>query len=163
MSRWSESKSALFGIPLASFGGTTEAFFDLVHPEDRDCPPSGDRGGGRQRQPRPCHRIPDDLARRQLHWVHDRARITYDPAGRPLRAFAVGLDLTDRKVLEVQFRQAQKMEAIGMLAGGVAHDFNNMLTVILGFSELLAEQLDRTSPIGRDLKEIATRPSGPPR
>jgi two-component system cell cycle sensor histidine kinase/response regulator CckA len=63
-------------------------------------------------------------------------------------------DITERHRLYEQLQQARKMEAIGQLAGGVAHDFNNMLTAILGYSELLTEQVGADKPIGRDLLEI---------
>jgi signal transduction histidine kinase len=59
-------------------------------------------------------------------------------------------------VLQEQLRQAHKMEAIGQLAGGVAHDFNNVLTAILGYAELLSEQIGPDKPIGKDLRQIVS-------
>ena len=67
---------------------------------------------------------------------------------------SIGRDVTEQRLLEHQYRQSQKMEAIGRLAGGVAHDFNNMLTAILGYAELIMMALPPDTPVQADLQEI---------
>lgn len=68
-----------------------------------------------------------------------------DDAGEILGCFITGRDLTERRQLEAELRQSQKMEAVGRLTGGIAHDFNNLLSVIIGNMQLLARSL-RESP-----------------
>ena len=66
----------------------------------------------------------------------------------------IARDITKHKVLEAQLQQAQKMESIGRLAGGVAHDFNNMLSVIQGYSELAIKKAGADHPLQRHLAQI---------
>lgn len=77
-----------------------------------------------------------------------------DAFGRVTGILFIAADLTQVRQLEVQYRQAQKMEAIGRLAGGIAHDFNNLLTAILGTTGLLLENVDTNSRTRLDVEEI---------
>lgn len=79
-----------------------------------------------------------------------------DAAGHIVNYVAVKRDVTAHIQLENQLRQAQKMESVGRLAGGVAHDYNNMLSVILGYTEMAMDQVNPTDPLYADLKEVYT-------
>ncbi len=69
-------------------------------------------------------------------------------------AMTVARDITVRKELEMQLLQSQKMEAVGRLAGGVAHDFNNLMTAVISFTGFLLSEVDKDSPMRADLLEI---------
>jgi two-component system, cell cycle sensor histidine kinase and response regulator CckA len=78
-------------------------------------------------------------------WIGQNLQLQYD-GNQPVGVQAIARDITERLALEEQLRQAQKMEAIGRLAGGLAHDFNNVLTAILGSADLLSAQLSELDP-----------------
>jgi len=100
------------------------------------------------------------LPREWRHRCKDGTLIMVEVASHPLHfddrsAFLVlATDVTRRKELELQLRQAQKMEAIGLLAGGVAHDFNNLLTAIIGYASLLRPRLAGNPEALSDADEI---------
>jgi len=77
-----------------------------------------------------------------------------DESGTIVNYVAVNRDITESLKMEAQLLQAQKMESVGRLAGGVAHDYNNMLSVIAGYSELALEQLAIDDPLAEYLGEI---------
>ena len=85
----------------------------------------------------------------EVRWVRERAFGSRDESGSIIHIVGTAEDITDSHNLEEHLRQAQKLEAIGQLAGGVAHDFNNILTIIEGFASLIAMETN-LSPDGRE-------------
>ncbi len=151
--QWSEILEAQYGLKPGTFGGTLEAFLECVHPQDRDAlsetlAEATRSGADFSVQHRTIW--PDGTVR----WLTVAGRIHLGGNGKPVRGLGISLDVTERHTLEQQYQQAQKMEAIGRLAGGVAHDFNNLLTAILGYCELVLEDLAPTDPHQTDIAEI---------
>jgi len=150
---WSAETHRIFGVPLGQFTGTSEAFFAFVHSEDRDAvrrTVDAARAGTAQ------YDIEHRIVRTDgtVRWVHERADVLRDSSGAAMRMVGTAQDITDRRQLEDQLRQAQKMEAIGRLAGGIAHDLNNALTAIAGYAELALGEVPAGHAARADVEEI---------
>jgi nitrogen-specific signal transduction histidine kinase len=86
--------------------------------------------------------------------VFSKGRVVPNGTGQGVRMVGIGQDVTERRQLEALFRQSQKLEAVGLLAGGVAHDFNNLITAIGGYTELVLGKLPHGDSRRPDLMEV---------
>ena len=141
----------IWGRPCDSLYRSPSLWLDAVHADDR-----AQVLAAKIKQARgdydETYRIlrPDGSVR----WIRDRAFPLRNAIGEVFRVVGTASDITANRNLEEQFRQAQKMEAFGMLAGGVAHDFNNMLGVIIGYSDIWLLKLPPDSPVCQALITI---------
>jgi len=151
--RWSDETFRIFGFEPGQVTVTNELFFQAVHPEDRQRLTEAVSRSLRSKEPYDIeHRIV--LPSGEERTVRERGEIVCDAAGKPTSMRGIVMDVTERKRLEEQLRQSQKMEAIGQLAGGVAHDFNNILTVIHGHASLMLYAKNLADPAERSVQQI---------
>ncbi|HEY3012922.1 MAG TPA: PAS domain S-box protein [Gemmatimonadales bacterium] len=150
---WDERARALFGLsPDAPV--TLAAWLEALHPEDRE--QTEERW---KRALRECsafsaeYRVvwPDS----SVHFIMAVGRCTSDMTGEPFTMSGVVLDLTERRRTEEHLQESLRLEAVGRLAGGVAHDLNNMLAAILGFSEFLQRGMEPNDPRRSDVEQIS--------
>ena len=90
----------------------------------------------------------------EYRWFNSIGQAVWDGRGVPVRMAGCLRDITERRLLEAQLLQSQKMEALGTLTGGIAHDFNNLLTAILGYTQLGMMTVSPSERVTENLREI---------
>jgi two-component system cell cycle sensor histidine kinase/response regulator CckA len=151
---WPQGLETLLGYDSSAASQEIGFWQKQIHPQDRA---------------RTAGSIREALASQGDHWTGEyrfrhfdgsyldlleRALIVRDTAGVAVRLVGSLMDVTARKQLQDQLVRSQKMEAFGRLAGGVAHDFNNFLTTILGYSDLLLDEIGMKGEIADHISEI---------
>ncbi|HEX9023197.1 MAG TPA: response regulator [Geobacteraceae bacterium] len=150
---WDDRMYELYGVARDTPAIGFETWRSRLHPDDRDMATEAAHAAIRGDKEydiefRVCH--PDGTIRH----IKANGSVIRDENGTAIRMIGLNQDITDQKRLEEQLRHSQKMEAIGQLAGGVAHDFNNILTVIYGYCSLLQLQMGNESPYRPDIDHI---------
>ncbi len=152
--RWDVRAKALFGLP-PEVPVTYRGWLEAIHPDDLLTAEEVLDRALRERQAFSTHyRViwPDA----SVHWLAVIGRGSYSPGtGRAVRMRGILLDITERKRTEERLQEVLRLEAIGRLAGGIAHDLNNMLVAILGFSDMLAQSMGMNDPRLEDVRQIS--------
>ena len=151
---WDARAKALFGLP-ADASVTHPDWIDALHPDDQGTARAQWDQALRDRSRFSAeYRViwPDG----GIHSIMSVGQCALDPAtDEPHHVAGVMLDLTERRRTEEHLQETLRMEAVGRLAGGIAHDLNNMLAAILGFSDLLERNLGPDDPRREDTRQIS--------
>ena len=150
---WDDTLRALYGLGPDDHVTGYDDFLSRVHSDDRafvdETVRKALREGGRLdyefRIVRPDGRI---------RWIADQGRVTSSGPGSPPAMTGVCMDVTDRRATEEHLRQAQRMESVGRLAGGVAHEANNQMSVVLGAADFILRRNDIPEAVRADVEHV---------
>ncbi len=149
---WDEGLENLYNLAPGEKITRHEQFLERVHQDDRAFVESSVEralhAGGLDYEFRIV------LPNGRVRWLADQGRVVRDQAGNLLYMTGVCLDVTDRKHAEERLRQAQRMESVGQLAGGIAHEANNMMSVVLGCADYVLQRSDLSEPVRQDVAQI---------
>ncbi|MGD0225725.1 MAG: response regulator [Terriglobia bacterium] len=153
---WSKFARQHYGVsPEAEV--TYDTFLRALHPSDRDRVTQTlqdalryESGGDYAHEYRTLG-IEDGEER----WLSSRGRVFFDAESQAVRVVGVIQNITERKRLEQQLLQSQKIESVGRLAGSIAHDFNNLLTIINGYAHLILAEMGPEDPYRDSMEELS--------
>lgn len=151
--RWDDRLRQLFGLQAGDQVASYGDFIQWVHPDDRtQVGEAVQRAlGGSGTLDHEFRIIAPDG---QVRYLADLGRVATDSTGKPLYVVGVCMDVTERKRLENHLRDTQRLQAVGRLAGGIAHEANNQMTVILGAAEFLLRRTDVLPSARSDIEYI---------
>jgi two-component system, cell cycle sensor histidine kinase and response regulator CckA len=157
---WSPELEALYGEAPGSFGDRLEPWLQHLHADDRSSVAAQMWNEVKQGQGLEIDfRIVAPTG--EIRWIALKSKAFAAAAGQPARAIGIQMDITSTKQLEAQFLRAQRLESLGTLSSGIAHDLNNILTPMLAISQLLPLRLtdldDRTANLLKILESSARR------
>ena len=157
---WTDELYRITGYSPSSFEPDYERYINCIHPDDRDEFTALTQKVLREMGTYSSeYRIirPDG----EVRYIHEQGEVKLDEKGEVIGLFGIIQDITERKLaekekedLQRELQQVQKMDALGKLTGGIAHDYNNMLGVITGYAELLKGALDKQPKLAKYAHQI---------
>ena len=150
---WDDNLRALYGLAPGQPVGGYEEFLGRVFPDDRQFVSESvaravKEGGSLDYEFRIV--LPDG----RIRWIADQGRVERDAEGRPRFLTGVCTDVTDRRGAEERLRQSHRMESVGRLAGGVAHETNNQMSVVIGAADFVLRRSDVPDAVRMDVEHI---------
>jgi PAS domain S-box-containing protein len=150
---WDDKLRQIYGLGAENRISTYEQFLERVHPDDRALAAEAVRtvlqeGGDLDHEFRVL--LPDG----RIRWIADQGEVRKDEHGGAAYMTGVSTDVTERRLAEERLRQAHRMESVGRLAGGVAHEANNQMSVVLGAADFILRRSDVPEEVHEDAELI---------